>query len=63
MAEAYAIQAGREVRVMVKPEELSDAATVKLAHDLKTKIENELTYPGTVRVTAIREVRATDVAK
>lgn len=63
VAEAYAIQAGREVRVMVQPEELSDAATVKLAHDLKLKIEKELTYPGTVRVTVIREVRATDVAK
>lgn len=63
VAEAYAIQAGREVRVMVQPEELSDAATVKLAHDLKLKIEKELTYPGTVRVTVIREVRATEVAK
>ena len=63
VAEAYAIQAGREVRVMVQPEELSDAATVKLAHDLKFKIEKELTYPGTVRVTVIREVRATEVAK
>jgi len=48
---------------MVKPEELSDAATVKVAHDLKLKIEKELTYPGTVRVTVIREVRATEVAK
>ena len=63
VAEAYAIQAGREVRVMVQPEELSDAATVKLAHYLKLKIEKELTYPGTVRVTVIREVRATEVAK
>lgn len=63
VAEAYAIQAGREVRVMVQPEELSDAAAVKLAHDLKLKIEKELTYPGTVRVTVIREVRATEVAK
>ena len=63
VAEAYAIQAGREVRVIVNPEELSDAATVKLAHELKAKIEKELTYPGTVRVTVIREVRATDVAK
>jgi ribonuclease Y len=61
--EAYAIQAGREIRVIVKPEELSDAATEKLAHDLKKKIEKEMTYPGTVKVTTIREVRASDVAK
>lgn len=61
--EAYAIQAGREIRVIVKPEELSDAATEKLAHDLRKKIEKEMTYPGTVKVTVIREVRSTDVAK
>lgn len=61
--EAYAIQAGREVRVIVNPRELSDAATVKLSHDLKIKIQDELTYPGTVTVTVIRELRATNVAK
>lgn len=61
--EAYAIQAGREIRVIVKPEEVSDEATGKLAHDLRKKIEKEMTYPGTVKVTVVREVRATDVAK
>ena len=61
--EAYAIQAGREIRVLVNPQDLSDTATEKLAHDLKLKIEKEMTYPGTVKVTVIREVRASDVAK
>ncbi len=61
--EAYAIQAGREVRIIVNPQEVSDAATEKLAHDLREKIEKEMTYPGTVKITVIREVRASDVAK
>lgn len=61
--EAYAIQAGREVRVLVEPEEISDSTSEKIAHDLKQKIEKEMTYPGTVKVTVIREVRFSDVAK
>ncbi len=61
--EAYAIQAGREVRVIVEPKEVSDQATEKIAHDLKVRIEKEMTYPGTVKVTVVREVRASDVAK
>ena len=60
--EAYAIQAGREIRVLVNPQEISDAQTVKLAHHLKTKIQKELTYPGTVKVNVVREVRATEIA-
>lgn len=60
--EAFAIQAGREVRVIVKPEEVTDAAVTRLAHDIAKKIEAEMTYPGTVTVNAIREIRASDVA-
>lgn len=61
--DAYAIQAGREVRVIVNPKDLSDAACIKLAKDLKNKIKKELTYPGQVKVTVIRETRASEVAK
>ena len=60
---AYAIQAGREVRVMVKPEKVDDAKAALIAHDLKERIESELTYPGTIKVTVIRDVRATEIAK
>lgn len=61
--EAYAIQAGREIRVITKPEEITDAAVTRLAHDIAKKIESEMTYPGTVTVNVIREVRAADVAR
>ncbi len=60
---AYAIQAGRELRVMVQPEVINDVAMVKVAHDIKEQIENELTYPGQIKVTLIREVRAQELAK
>ena len=61
--EAYAIQAGREIRVITKPEEITDAAVTRLAHDIAQKIQSEMTYPGTVTVNVIRELRASDVAR
>ncbi len=60
---AYAIQAGREVRIMVKPEEIDDKSIVFLAKDIAKKIESEMEYPGQIKVNVIRESRATDVAK
>ena len=61
--EAYAIQAGREIRVMVLPEKVDDAKCALLARDIKDRIENELTYPGQIKVTVIRETRANEIAK
>ncbi len=60
---AYAIQAGREVRVIVDPESVDDRLTQKIAHDIAKQIEGEMEYPGEVRVTLIREVRCVDYAK
>ncbi len=60
---SFAIQAGREVRVIVNPEEVDDLSTVKIAREIKEEIENKLSYPGTIKVTVIRETRAVDVAK
>ncbi|MDD3113779.1 MAG: ribonuclease Y, partial [Candidatus Izemoplasmatales bacterium] len=61
--QAYAIQAGREVRVIVKPNEIDDAKTYLVAREIKQKIEDTLSYPGTIKVTVIRETRAQDIAK
>ncbi len=60
---SYAIQAGREIRIMVKPEEINDETMVFLAKDIARKIESELQYPGQIKVNVIRETRASDVAK
>ncbi|MDF2844583.1 MAG: rny [Herbinix sp.] len=60
---SFAIQAGREVRVIVVPEQINDADMVLLARDLSKKIENELEYPGQIKVNVIRESRVTDYAK
>jgi ribonuclease Y len=60
---AYAIQAGREVRIIVNPEAIDDASATKLARDIVKKIESELDYPGQIKVTVIRETRATAIAQ
>jgi len=60
---AFAMQAGRELRVIVKPDEIDDSTSHKVARDIKKKIEEQLQYPGTIRVTVIRETRATEEAK
>lgn len=60
---SFAVQAGREVRVMVKPDEISDLDAVRLVRDIRKKIEDELDYPGNIKVIVIRETRATDYAK
>ena len=60
---AFAMQAGRELRVIVKPEEITDVESHKVARDIKNRIEEELQYPGTIKVTVIRETRAIEEAK
>jgi ribonuclease Y len=59
----YAIQAGREIRIIVKPEEVNDDLSAVISRDLAKKIEAEMTYPGQIKVTVIRETRATEYAK
>lgn len=63
VAESYAIQAGREIRIIVKPEDIDDLATARLSRDIARKLEENLEYPGQIKVTVIREVRAEEYAK
>ncbi len=60
---SYAIQAGREIRVIVKPDQINDVQAYQMARDIREEIEKSMTYPGTVKVTVIRETRAFDIAK
>ena len=60
---SYALQAGREIRILVKPDEINDVEAYKLARDIRLKIENNLNYPGTIKVTVIRETRVSETAK
>ncbi len=63
VSQAYAIQAGREIRIMVVPDQVDDMACFKMAREIRDKIESELTYPGQIKVNVIREVRAQELAK
>jgi ribonuclease Y len=60
---SYAVQAGREVRVMVQHDLVSDDEAARMAREMARKIENEMTYPGQIKVTVIRELRSVDYAK
>ncbi len=63
VSQTYAIQAGREIRVLVRPEDVDDLATMQLSRDIAKKIEDNLQYPGQIRVTVVRETRAVEYAK
>ena len=57
------MQAGRDLRVIVKPEDMDELTSIKVARDIKDRIENEMQYPGTIRITVIRETRAVEEAR
>ncbi|MBO0682709.1 MAG: ribonuclease Y [Candidatus Dormibacteraeota bacterium] len=61
--QSYAIQAGREVRILVRPEQIDDSSAQLMARDIAKRIESDLSYPGQIRVTVVRETRATEYAK
>lgn len=63
VVKTYAIQAGRELRVIVGADKINDAEATKLSYDLSKQIQNEMTYPGQIKVTVIRETRAVNYAK
>ena len=60
---SYAIQAGREVRIIVKPEQIDDVTSLRMARDVAQRIQEEMTYPGEIKVTVIREMRSVDYAR
>jgi ribonuclease Y len=61
--ESYAIQAGREIRIVVRPDDIDDLAAAQLSHDIARKVEETLEYPGQIKVTVIREMRAVEIAR
>ena len=63
VSQSYAIQAGREIRIVVKPEEIDDLASIRLSKDIAKKVEESMQYPGQIRVTVLRETRAVEYAK
>jgi len=63
VSQSYALQAGREIRIFVKPEEIDDLESIRLARDIAKKVEESMQYPGQIKVTVIRETRAVDYAK
>jgi len=60
---AYVVQAGREVRIMVNPEDINEGNALKISHDVAKQIEEEVVYPGIIKVTVVRETRYIDYAK
>jgi ribonuclease Y len=60
---AFAVQAGRELRVLVRPEQLDDAASTRMAREIARQVEDQLLYPGQIRITVIRETRCVEFAK
>ena len=63
VSQSYAIQAGREIRIVVKPEEIDDLASIRLSKDIAKKVEESMQYPGQIRITVLRETRAVEYAK
>jgi len=63
VSKSYAVQAGREIRVIVESKDVSDDASVVMSKDIAKKVEESLTYPGQIKITVIRETRAIDYAK